>query len=101
MKKILLVVAVIICLLIMTGCNQIDYGTVTDKSFRKAHRTYQPMIMHVNKATRIVPRWINHPDNWMILVENDDGSEWWEVTEEFYNSVEIGSKVDRRGATPQ
>ena len=97
LKKIMLVFAIIICLFILTGCRkQIDFGTVADKSFTPAHKVYSPMIMCVNKKTRIIPRWINHSDKWSILVQNDDGSEWWDVTEEFFNSVEIGDSVDRR-----
>lgn len=52
--------------------------------------------MHANKQTRIIPRWINHSDSWSILVKNDNGSDWWSVTESYYNSVEVGDFVDRR-----
>jgi hypothetical protein len=96
MKKILLAFTMVICLLILAGCKHIDYGTVIEKSFSPAHKTYSPMIMHGNKTTRIIPRWIHHSDNWSILVENEDGKEWWEVSEAYYNSVEIGNNVDRR-----
>lgn len=96
LKKILLIFAIVICLLILTGCEHIDYGIVIDKSFSPAHKTYSPTIMHMNKTTRIIPRWIYHSDHWSILVQNDDGKEWWEVSEDHYNSVEIGSNVDRR-----
>lgn len=96
MKKILLAFTMVICLLIMTGCKHVDYGTVIDKLFSPAHKTYSPMTMYMNGTTRIIPRWIHHSDNWSILVENEDGKEWWEVSEDYYNSVEIGDDVDRR-----
>ena len=101
MKKILMVFIFIVCLLMLAGCGHIDYGTVIDKSFSPAHKTYSPMVIRVNKSTRIIPRWIYHHDHWSILVQNDDGKEWWEVSEDYYNSIDIGSSVDRRkGATP-
>ena len=101
MKKIQVIILLVLCIFVLAGCKSIDNGTVIDKSYSPAHRSYQPMVMIVNKHTRIIPRWINHPDVWSILVENEDGRDWWNVSEDFYNSVEIGDKVDRRkdGAT--
>jgi hypothetical protein len=32
---------------------------------------------------------------WRIYVQNENGGEWWNVTEDYYNSVEIGDFVDR------
>ena len=101
MKKIQVIVLFVLSVFILVGCKNVDYGVVIDKSYSPAHRSYQPMVMIVNKRTQIIPRWINHPDVWSILVENEDGRDWWNVSEDFYNSVEIGDKVDRRkdGAT--
>lgn len=95
-KKILLPVLLIICLIILAGCKSIDYGIVIQKSFVKAHRAYRPLAMYANGRTSIYPRWVNYPDQWEILVENEDGRDWWNVSEGYYNSVEIGDQVDRR-----
>ena len=95
-RRISLFLVAIICLFILTGCKSIDYGTVIDKSFSPAHREYAPIIMYINKTTRIVPRWVHYSDQWSILVENEEGKEWWEVAEGYYNSVNIGDNVDRR-----
>lgn len=83
-------------MLFLSGCTHINYGTVIDKSFSPAHKTYSPIIMHINKSPRIIPRWINHSASWSILVQNDDGKEWWKVSEDYYNSINIGDSVDRR-----
>lgn len=96
MKRILLFILILIMLFCMVGCSSIDYGTVKDKSFSPSHRTYQPMIMVMNKHTYIIPCWVNRKASWKILVENDEGSEWWTVTEEYYNAVNVGDYVDRR-----
>ena len=96
MKKLIAIILVLLCLFLLTGCKSIDYGTVVDKSFSPAHQTWSPIIMHVNKQTKIIPRWINHSDSWSILVENEEGRDWWSVSESYYNSVEIGDSVDRR-----
>ena len=96
MKRILLFILILIMLFCMVGCSSIDYGTVKDKSFSPAHRTYRPMMIHMGKAIRVIPRWVSHKASWKILVENNEGSEWWTVAEEYYNAVNVGDFVDRR-----
>lgn len=95
-KRIVIAVLLLSMLVCLVGCSSVDYGTVKEKSFVPAHRTYQPMIIHISKSTRIIPRWVSHADSWSILVENEDGREWWSVTENYYNSVDVGDYVDRR-----
>ena len=101
MKRLCLVIIAILCAFMLTGCKSIDYGTVKDKSFSPAHKTYAPIVTRIGKTTRIFPRWIHHSDSWAILVENEEGKDWWTVSEDFYNSVDVGDTVDRRkdGAT--
>ena len=95
MKKLMILLLFISMLVFLTGCKSIDYGTVIEKSFTPAHRSYQPMVI-VGKHTMIIPRWISHPDRWSILIENEYGHDWWRVSEEYYNSVNVGDSVDRR-----
>jgi len=94
MKRIAITIMVLVMLIVLTGCTSVNNGIVVEKSFTAAHRTYAPII--IGKAPHIIPRWHSHPDSWRILVENDAHREWWDVTEEFYNSVDIGDYVDRR-----
>ena len=95
-KRIALILLLLIVCVLVVGCKSIDYGIVVEKSFTAAHSTYAPYVMIINKQTKIMPRWVSHPDSWKILVKNDDGSEWWSVSEEYYNSVNVGDNVDRR-----
>ena len=97
MKRIAIIIMVLVILFALTGCTSVNNGIVVEKEFIAAHRTYAPMIIHIGKATKIIPRWLSHPDSWHILVENDAHREWLDVTEEFYNSVDIGDYVDRSG----
>ena len=95
MKKTLLIV-IIGCILFLTGCSKtLNTGIVTDKKLSHAHKVYSPIIMRVNKHTQIIPRWINHPDRWFIYVQDGDDKDCWEVSEEYYGSVEIGDHVER------
>ena len=96
MKRITIAVLLLAVLVCLVGCSSVDYGMVKEKSFVPARRTYQPMIIHISKSTRVIPRWVSHADSWSILVENEDGREWWRVTENYYNSVDVGDYVDRR-----
>lgn len=95
MKIRVLSMILIVCLIVLSACSNIDYGTVIEKKYTPAHRQYSPIIIAA-KTTRIIPRWINHPDNWEILVQNENGREWWTVSEEIYNGIDIGEEVDRR-----
>lgn len=94
MKKIVAVI-IVVALLLLTGCQRVDSGTVINKSYSPAHKTYQPMVMVMNKHMTVIPRWINHAASWSILVENDDVRDWWSVSKEYYESVEVGDHVSR------
>ena len=96
MKKVLLAILLSVCIFIVTGCKSIDYGTVISKRYAHAHTSYKPYVIRIGNQTRIMPRWINHDDEWAILVENEDGKEWWVVSKSFYDSIDIGDTVDRR-----
>lgn len=88
---------IIACVCFIAGCTRIDHGTVIEKKFTASHDTYQAMPIIINKHVQYIPRWIHYSDEWSILVENDDGQEWWSVTEDYYNATEIGDVVDRNG----
>lgn len=96
MKRVIFSLVLIILLFLTAGCQKsIDHGIVKEKQYSPSHKVYQPMIMNAGKKTRIIPRWITKSDSWKILVENDDGSDWWIVSEEYYNTVEVGDYVER------
>lgn len=83
-------------LVILTACKSIDYGTVINKSFTPAYVENYILPMRVGKMTICMPRTRHVSASWSILVENEEGREWWSVSEDYYNSVEIGDAVDRR-----
>jgi len=97
MKRIILIVialAILACSL--TGCSYVDNGVVRSKSFTPAHKTMYMHIIRIGNHTHLIPRYISHPDSWRILVENDGDSGWWDVTEDYFDAVNIGDYVDRR-----
>lgn len=97
MKKLIVLVLIVASMILLSSCdNSINFGTITEKKYEPAHRSYAPFVQIMNKRTRIVPRWINHPDKWFVLVQNNSDSEWWEVSEEYYNTHNVGDEVDRR-----
>ena len=83
-------------LVCLVGCSSVDYGIVKEKSFIPAHRTYQPIIMISGTRTQVIPHWVRHEASWEILVENDKGGEWWLVSEDYFNNMNVGDYVDRR-----
>ena len=89
MKKIILTL-----LLLLTACSKPLYeGTVIEKHFSKEHKLYQPIIINVNKQIQIIPRWITISDHWYIEIQNGDKKGFWDVSEDYYNSVEVGDYV--------
>ena len=95
MRKIIIILLVV-SLFLLTACHKsLNAGTVIEKQFSPAHKTYSPMIMHVNKQTRIIPRWISHSDSWSIWVQDGEDKDCWEVSKEYYESVEVGDHVER------
>lgn len=96
MKRIVIVVLLFAMLACLVGCSSVDYGIVKEKSFVPAHRTYQPMIIVSGARTQVIPCWVSHEASWQILVENDKGNDWWYVSEDYFNSINIGDYVNRR-----
>ena len=87
----------IACVLLLTGCAKtLNAGVVTEKQFSPAHKTYSPMILRVNGHTRIIPRWMNHPDKWFVYVQDGEDRDCWSVSKVYFESVEVGEYVQRR-----
>lgn len=96
MKRLLIFLMLFVLLFTLAACNSIDYGTVIDKSFTPGHIETGIIPMRIGKTMVCMPRTRHIRDTWTIFVENEEGREPWNVSEEFYNSVEIGDTVDRR-----
>ena len=88
MKKLILFLV-----LSLTACGTTLYsGTVTEKHHIPAHNTYQPIIMG-GKHPYIIPRWIHHDDVYYVWVQNGEDRDSWYVSEDYYNSVEVGDFI--------
>ena len=93
-KRIKRGILIFLILIILTSCvNHLNEGIIIEKHYTKAYNLYSPMIIIVNKRTQIIPRWIYHPDRWYIVVQKDNVKDIWDITEEYYNSIEIGDYV--------
>lgn len=89
MKKLFLLI-----LLLLTACSEPLYsGIVIDKVHSQAHSVLQMMTIKVGNVSQIYPRWIHYPDTWYIWVQNKDKKDSWTVSEEYYNSVEVGDFI--------
>ena len=92
MKRLLILF--LLCVIVLSGCKSLTAGTIIDKSFVAAHSTYSPRIVMIGKTITIIPHWIHHPDRWYIEVQDGDITDMWEVSEDYYNSVNIGDYVE-------
>lgn len=96
MKRVVLVL-LIVCLLFITGCAKILMsGTVIKKTHIPASRNYRPLIMVIGKHTQIFPRWVSVAEKWVITVKDGEDVDEWDVSKEYYNSVDVGDYVSRR-----
>lgn len=92
-------------LLLLGGIAMVDRprlteGMVVDKSFTPAHTTTYTSRIWTGKTAVPRIRLVRHPDVWTIKVsgisdKGDEKTEWWTVSEDVYNSVEIGDEVER------
>jgi len=97
MKRIILIIiALVILVCSLAGCSCVDNGVVRSKSFTPAHKTHYFQPLRIGNITRLIPHTVSHADSWRILVANEEAEEWWDVTEEYFDTVNIGDYVDRR-----
>ena len=98
-RSIVFVVAVLLLVTMcvaLTGCKriteteeQIVVGTVTDKTFRKAHTTFSHVL--VGKTTTTIPH--RHPAKYLVTITYQGLTETFNnIT--LYNSVEVGDSVE-------
>lgn len=70
-------------------------GVVIGKDYTPAHKVYSPIHMNVNGKTQIIPHWNYVSEKWCITVQNGDDTDWWYVSESYYDSVKIGDWVSK------
>lgn len=104
MKKIIFLCAALLMLMLtFTGCvEKITEGEVVEKNFTPAH--VQPRVIPViisngkTTTTTMIPYMYYYPDTWSITIQNWDEKEneiltaTYRITEEVYNTVEIGAE---------
>lgn len=85
----------LLLLLLITACSKPLYsGTVTEKVYSPAHSIYCVRIIPVGKYNQVFQYWINYPDSWTVWVQNGKDRDSWTVSEEYYDSVEVGDYVE-------
>lgn len=89
------IAAVAALALMLTACGQkVTAGEVTDKQFTAEHVSTYTYFIHTGKTSIPMIRHIRVPDCWAIeitgIVDGEEKSSTYEVTEEVYNSLEIG-----------
>lgn len=88
MKKLILFL-----LFSLTACGAtLHSGTVTEKRHIPAHNIYSPIIIS-GKQIQVIPRWIHHDDMYYVWVQNGEDRDSWYVSEDYYNSVEVGDFI--------
>ena len=76
--------------------NNLDAGTLVDKYHQDAHVSYYTSWIQSGKVRIPVRRTSRHPESWWFVVEAENKRDYWQVSEDFYNSAEVGDYVERR-----
>ena len=80
----------------MAGCKVLNEGTVYSKTYIPAHSGIYFIAMRVGKTTQLIPRHTYHPDQWEVCVKLEKDEDCWDVTKEYYDSVEIGEYIYKK-----
>lgn len=75
--------------------NNLDAGMLVDKYHQDAYVSHYTSWIWSGKVRIPVQRTSRHPESWWFVVEADDKRDHWQVTKDFYESVEIGDYVER------
>ena len=92
---------VIALALFLAGCKRLDSGVVIDKAHTPAHVQTYTTLNRVGKSLIPMVRTRVVPARYTVLVQGQDKdgdtvTEWWSITHEEYNRVQIGGTVHRR-----
>lgn len=97
MKKIFVILLLIVFLSFLFGCTSLDEGIVYQKNFTPAYRSTYYISSKMGSTRVVRPYSYYHPDLWEVCVEFEDKKDCWEVTESFYDSVEVGDHIYKPG----
>lgn len=71
-------------------------GTVIGKRHTEPQRIYNPVIFIRSGKLLIQPaKYAYGSDKWQVLVQQRHKTEWWDVSEEFYQNVDIGDRITK------
>lgn len=102
MKKIVLLTILVIALLMLTGCGyRLNQGTVVDKSYTPPQTYTRHGLMHVGQTLIPTTRKVHRPAQYQLKVMGTDAKdtmvcEWWDVSQEKYETTEIGDWTERK-----
>jgi len=102
MKRGILAITIVAAILALIACApQISEGDVYGKEFKPEHTQFMMMPITINNGktttTVMMPYTLHYPDRWVIYIKayDEEKQEWvyeeFYVSEEVYNSVNIGS----------
>ena len=94
-RKTAVALLMIILALTLIGCTDLNSGTVTEKKYQPEEDIYSPIPMYTGKTLIIMPRWIHRPARYILYIENGEEHSVWYVSQETYDSVEIGDYIER------
>ncbi len=95
-RKAAMAVVALVAAFMLTACGGPDHGTVHDKSHSPEQWISTTYCHPVGKVTVCNPQMVHHPESWSLDVYNGDEHGWVDVTEETYDSYNVGDFVDFR-----
>lgn len=86
-------------LALLTGCGTtLTHGYVVDKQYTEAYQWMELMCFAYDSngvCTTQLPVWHHEPASWELCVERDAVQDWWSVSQETYDHIQVGDYVER------
>lgn len=90
------VLVITVCILVADSPTRLQSGTVIRKKHTEPQRIYNPVIFIRSGKLLIQPATYAYgSDKWQVLVQQRHKTEWWDVSEEFYQNVDIGDRITK------
>lgn len=70
-------------------------GEVIAKEYRPAHSVYSPSYIKINGVTQVISQYRIEPEKWTVTVQDGEITDFWYVSEKYFDSVKIGDWVQK------
>jgi hypothetical protein len=83
-------------ILALAGCSGIKAGVITEKKYEESREYTVPLCTQSGKVLICIPQHRTDDEDWYVGIVQGEDSNWISVTQETYDSYEVGDYIDFR-----